>query len=62
MSIKNYECDGQLNIFNFLKVEEDPKTVITDEYIQDHPSCFYVFGYYLDNNEGWHKVPDFLPT
>lgn len=62
MSIKNYECDGQLNIFNFLKVEEDPEPVTTDEYIQENPTCFYVTGHYLDREEGWHKMPEELPN
>lgn len=33
-----------------------------DEYIEENPTCFYVFGYYLDRNKGWHKVPEELPT
>lgn len=106
--LKNYECEGQLNIFNFLKSEctfsghscnkselwkvadtldnincphtccrscdirlcgarcngsEEPeKKEPTDDYIKEHPTCFYVFGYYLDKEHGWHKVPDMLPT
>lgn len=40
----------------------EPKPEIKDDYIREHPSCFYVFGHYLDKNEGWHKVPDYLPT
>jgi hypothetical protein len=61
MNIENYECDGQLNIFNFLKVEES-KQDTTDEYIQENPTCFYVTGHYLDREEGWHKMPEELPT
>ena len=33
-----------------------------DEYIRENPTCFYVFGHYLDREAGWHKVPDQLPT
>lgn len=40
---------------------EEPKT-IKDEYIQEHPTCFYVFGHYLDREQGWHKMPEELPT
>lgn len=45
----------------FMNKPEDPKD-ITDDYIKEHPTCFYVFGYYLDMAAGWHKVPDELPT
>lgn len=38
-----------------------PKQDTTDEYIQEHPDCFYVFGYYLSRDDGWHKMPDELP-
>ena len=33
-----------------------------DDYIREHPTCFYVYGHYLDRAQGWHKVPDQLPT
>lgn len=130
MNIKNYECDGQLNLFEmadkpqkfheaewlrghgfkniyddpppkagfyeFTDIEyptktkqlevtengsivfgsldftarwwrpiekvEEPKQDTTDEYIQEHPYCFYVFGYYLSRADGWHKIPEELPT
>jgi hypothetical protein len=39
---------------------EEPET--TDDYIKENPTCFYVFGHYLDREDGWHKVPDELPT
>ena len=39
-----------------------PKPQITDDYIREHPTCFYVFGHYLDKADGWHKVPEELPT
>jgi hypothetical protein len=39
-----------------------PKPQTTDDYIQENPTCFYVFGHYLDREQGWHKVPDQLPT
>ena len=32
-----------------------------DDYIREHPTCFYVIGHYLDRQQGWHKVPDELP-
>ena len=43
---------------------EEPKSVeeIKDDYIRENPTCFYVFGHYLDSADGWHKVPDYLPT
>lgn len=34
----------------------------SDDYIREHPTCFYVFGHYLDKADGWHKVPEELPT
>lgn len=106
----DYECEGQLNIFDYLKEKnrvckfsehtcnktelwkiahsfddiecpevccrncdvrlcgarcngsEEPKPEITDDYIREHPTCFYVFGHYLDSKQGWHKVPEELPT
>lgn len=110
-ALQSYECDGQLDIFDWLKAtqpkecnfsghtcnkkelwkvahtlddiecpetccrnckvkmcgarcngSEEPKEEITDEYIKEHPTCFYVFGYYLNKEEGWHKVPEELPT
>jgi hypothetical protein len=42
--------------------KEPTKPDITDDYIKEHPTCFYVFGHYLDREDGWHKVPDELPT
>lgn len=33
-----------------------------DDYIKEHPTCFYVTGHYLDREQGWHKVPEELPT
>lgn len=41
---------------------EEPKKEITDDYIKENPTCFYVFGHYLDKADGWHKVPEELPT
>lgn len=40
---------------------EEPKKEITDDYIRENPTCFYVFGHYLDKADGWHKVPEELP-
>lgn len=69
-ALQNYECDGQLSLFDiqikepepFMNPPEEPTDEITDEYIKENPTCFYVFGYYLDKEDGWHKVPDELPT
>lgn len=109
-ALQSYECDGQLDIFDWLKAtqpkecnfsghtcnkkelwkvahtlddiecpetccrnckvkmcgarcngSEEPKEEITDEYIRENPTCFYVFGHYLDREQGWHKVPEELP-
>jgi len=114
--LKDYECEGQMNIFDFIKPEcsfsghtcnkqelwkiahtfddikcpemccrqcdvrscgarcngsEEPKAfmnepkdpdAMSDDYIREHPTCFYVFGHYLDREQGWHKVPEELPT
>ena len=40
---------------------EEPKEPV-DDYIKEHPTCFYVFGYYLDKEQGWHKIPEELPN
>lgn len=56
--LEHYECDGQISIFDYL----DQKKDTTDDYIKENPSCFYVFGHYLDKNEGWHKMPEELPV
>lgn len=44
-------CNGQ----------EEPKEE-KDDYIRENPTCFYVFGHYLDRDTGWHKMPEELPT
>ena len=54
-------CNGSQEPEPFMNEPEDPED-ITDDYIKEHPTCFYVFGYYLDMAAGWHKVPDELPT
>ena len=43
---------------------EEPKRQqdTTDEYLKENPTCFYVFGHYLDRADGWHKVPEELPA
>ena len=46
----------------FMNPPEEPKQEIKDDYIRENPTCFYVFGHYLDREQGWHKVPDELPT
>lgn len=68
--LDNYECEGQISIFDielkepepFMNPPEEPKKEIKDDYIRENPTCFYVFGHYLDSATGWHKVPDELPT
>ena len=45
----------------FMNEPEEPKEEIKDDYIRENPTCFYVFGHYLDRAAGWHKVPDELP-
>ena len=40
---------------------EEPKET-EDDYIKENPTCFYVFGHYLDRSTGWHKMPEELPT
>ena len=42
------------------KPKEEPE--IKDDYIRENPTCFYVFGHYLDRKQGWHKMPEELPT
>lgn len=56
--LAHYECDGQMSIFDYLDQKKEP----SDEYIKDNPDCFYVLGHYLSREQGWHKVPDILPT
>ena len=61
-------CDG----FYQSIVERKPSTVgdsdphlkkeTKDDYIREHPTCFYVTGHYLDRSEGWHKCPEELPN
>ena len=52
------QLEGQMNIFDFIKQEPE----IKDDYIRENPTCFYVFGHYLDREQGWHKMPEELPT
>lgn len=107
--LKNYECEGQITIFDWLKEKdkicdfsghscnktelwkiantldelqcphvccrkcntqlcgarcngsEEPKPS-EDDYIRENPTCFYVFGHYLDRAAGWHKMPEELPA
>lgn len=68
-ALDHYECEGQLSIFDipikepepFMNPPEEPKQEIKDDYIRENPTCFYVFGHYLDREDGWHKVPEELP-
>ena len=68
-ALQNYECEGQMSIFDYpIKEPEpfmnppEPVEEIKDDYIRENPTCFYVFGHYLDKEQGWHKVPDELPV
>lgn len=54
-------CNGSEEPKPFMNEPEDPKE-ITDDYIRENPTCFYVFGHYLDSAKGWHKMPEELPT
>lgn len=68
-ALQNYECEGQLSIFD-IQIKEpepfmnppEPVEEIKDDYIRENPTCFYVFGHYLDREQGWNKVPDELPV
>jgi hypothetical protein len=40
---------------------EEPKEP-EDDYIRENPTCFYVFGYYLDRKDGWHKMSNDPPN
>lgn len=56
---KAKQCDtipGQISLFDLFPEKTQ------DEYIKENPTCFYVFGYYLDKLDGWHKVPEELPV
>lgn len=44
-----------------LKASEEKAREPQDDYIRENPTCFYVFGHYLDRLEGWHKMPQELP-
>lgn len=62
--LDNYECEGQISIFDYQKSKTKRSTRIGegDDYIKEHPTCFYVTGHYLDREQGWHKVPEELPN
>lgn len=61
MNLDNYECEGQLSLFDRLGKMVNPCET-KDDYIREHPTCFYVFVHYLDSAQGWHKVPEELPN
>ena len=61
MEQSSTEIKGQMNIFDFLP-DPNKEPEIKDDYIRENPTCFYVFGHYLDREQGWHKVPEELPT
>lgn len=53
----------QMTIYDFLPdPSKEPEPEIKDDYIRENPTCFYVFGHYLDREQGWHKMPEELPT
>lgn len=56
--------EGQITIFDWLaeKQPQKPKKEPEDDYIRENPTCFYVFGHYLDREKGWRKMPEELPT
>lgn len=60
-ALNHYECEGQMDLFAYMGEMVQPWNT-TDDYIKENPTCFYVFGHYLDSAAGWHKVPDELPT
>ncbi len=42
--------------------KQNPFYTEHDNYIREHPTCFYVTGFYLDRERGWKKLPQELPT
>ena len=42
--------------------KRNPFYTENDNYIREHPTCFYVTGFYLDRERGWKKLPQELPT
>lgn len=50
-------CGARCNGSEEPKRQQDTQ----DEYLKENPTCFYVFGHYLDRADGWHKVPEELP-
>lgn len=54
-------CNGSEEPKPFMNPPEEQKEDIKDDYIKENPTCFYVFGHYLDKADGWHKVPEELP-
>lgn len=59
--LDNYECEGQMDLFAYMDEMVQPCNT-TDDYIKENPTCFYVFGHYLDRAQGWHEVPKELPN
>lgn len=57
----NEQLEGQMDIYDFLP-DPNKEPEIKDDYIRENPTCFYVFGHYLDREQGWHKVPEDLPV
>ena len=55
-------CNGSEEPKPFMNPPEEQKEDIKDDYIRENPTCFYVLGHYLDREEGWHKMPEELPT
>lgn len=55
-------CGARCNGSEEPKTQKSTRIGDDDDYIKEHPTCFYVTGHYLDREQGWHKVPDELPT
>lgn len=56
---RTYWQDSQGKPYHWWRQEPKPSE---DDYIRENPTCFYVFGHYLDRAAGWHKMPEELPT
>jgi len=56
------QVEGQINIFEYLEENNWKCSNSEDDYIKENPTCFYVYGHYLDRSSGWHKMPKELPT
>lgn len=58
-------CAYNMPLGDFCRLGDkwEPKEIDEkDDYIKENPTCFYVLGHYLDRQQGWHKMPEELPT